>query len=315
VRNLRASLLIAAFFTVLNMNAQPTPIQAPRQTGELDDPSADSALRFDVVSVRLSVPGADPLEHRLVRITTPDRVRYLGINLKDVMMTAYGLEEHQVVAPDWMNMTDVDIEATMGVGTTAAQLRVMLQNLLVDRFKLTSHWGTKELPRYSILVGRGGAKMRESTDVPSSGDSADPPRVDGPLKLDVDGFPISQGAYRDGVGTFRINGRSRLHAQRATMQDLAKELSSKLQLAASVTDETGLTAKYDFTLKFATPGWNGRFIDIPELGISATAYEAMEPLPELGVALQSQLGLKLEQKRAPVEVFVVDHLEKAPSSN
>ena len=99
------------------------------------------------------------------------------------------------------------------------------------------------------------------------------------------------------------------------MQDLAKELSSKLQLAAPATDETGLTAKYDFTLKFATPGWNGKFMDFPELGISASAYQAMEPLPELAAALQSELGLKLEQRRAPVDVLVVDRLEKTPTAN
>ena len=312
----RAKSLTAALFTALITNAQPVQIQAQRQPGGPDQASAHTTLRFDVLSVKLSVPSADPLEHRLLRITTPDRVRYLGINLKDLMMTAYGLEEHQVIAPDWMNTTDVDIEATMGVGTTAAQLRVMFQNLLADRFKLTFHWGTKELPRYSILVGRGGPKMRESADVPSSADGAPRPGVGGPPKLDADGFPIyPQGAYRDGVGTFRINGRSQLHAQRATMQDLAKELSLKLQLAAPVTDETGLTAKFNFTLKFATPGWNGRFIDFPELGISASAYEAMEPLPELAVALESQLGLKLEKKRAPVDVFVVERLEKTPTAN
>ncbi len=134
MHNFRAKSLIAALFTTLIMNAQPEPIQAQPQLGGPDQGAADTTLRFDVVSVKLSVPSANPLEHRLFRITTPDRVRYLGINLKDVMMTAYGLEEYQVIAPDWMNMTDVDIEATMGVGTTAAQLRVMLQDLLVDRF-------------------------------------------------------------------------------------------------------------------------------------------------------------------------------------
>jgi uncharacterized protein (TIGR03435 family) len=314
VCNFRAKSLIV-LFAAMATNAQQVPMEAQRQPDGSDQASAYTALRFDVVSVKLSVPSANPLEHRLLRITTPDRVRYLGINLKDVMMTAYGLEEYQVIAPDWMSTTDVDIEATMGVGTTAAQLRVMLQNLLVDRFKLTFHWGTKQLPRYSILVGRGGPKMRESAAVPSSGDSAPPPGIEGPPKLDADGFPISHGAYRDGVGTIRINGRSRLHAQRATMQDLARELSSKLQLAAPVTDETGLTAKYDFTLKFATPGWNGRFEDIPQLGISASAFEGMEPLPELAAALQSQLGLKLEQKRTPVDVLVVEHLEKTPTAN
>jgi len=112
-----------------------------------------------------------------------------------------------------------------------------------------------------------------------------------------------------------INGRSQLRAQRATMQDLANELSAKTQLAVPVTDETGLKAKYDFTLKFATPGWNGRYIDIPELGIVASDYEAMDPLPGLAAALQSDLGLKLERKRAPIEVLVVDHIERTPSGN
>jgi uncharacterized protein (TIGR03435 family) len=293
VRNFCAISLFAALTT----NAQPR----------------DATLRFDVVSVKLSVPGPNPLEHRLLRVTSPDRVRYLGISLKDVMMIAYGLKEYQVVGPDWLNNTDVDIEGIMGGGATQEQLRVMLQNLLVDRFKLAYHWGTKEFPTYSIVVGRSGPKMSESADR-SSGDSAALPR-EGQVRLDADGFPVSQGARPDGIGTVKINGRSLLGAQRATMQELAKELSSKLHLGAPVSDETGLKGKYDFTLKFATLGWDGRFLDFPELGISASAYEAMEPLPELGVALQSQLGLKLEQKRAPVEVFVVERLEKMPSAN
>jgi uncharacterized protein (TIGR03435 family) len=307
VRNFRAKSLIAAL--ALITNAQPVPIQTQQQPG-----GPPATLRFDVLSVKLSLPSANPLEHRQLRNVSPDRVHYVGINLKELMMIAYSLKEHQVIGPDWLNMVDVDIEGTMGAGTTEEQVRVMLQNLLVDRFKLTFHWGTKELPAYSILVGRSGPKMSESGN-PSVGNSVPPPRVEGNLQLDADGFPISQGAQRDGVRTVRINGRSQLRGQRATMQDLANELSSKLQLGVPVTDETGLMAKYDFTLKFAIPGWNGRFEDIPQLGISASAYEAMEPLPELAVALESQLGLKLEKKRAPVDVFVVERLEKTPTAN
>ena len=82
-----------------------------------------------------------------------------------------------------------------------------------------------------------------------------------------------------------------------------------------MTDHTALKAKYDFTLKFATPGWSGELEDIPELGIWASAYQAMEPLPDLAAALQSQLGLKLQSKKAPVEVLMVDHVEKAPTVN
>ena len=190
----------------------------------------------------------------------------------------------------------------------------MFQNLLVDRLKLTFHWDTKDLPTYSIVVARNGLKMGESAEIPASGSDTPPPRVEGSPKLDTDGFPIHPGPQRDGTGTFMINVRSQVRGQRSTIQDLANELS-RTQLKVPVTDDTGLKARYDFTLKFATPEWNGRLLDIPELGISASAYEAMEPLPDLAAALQSQLGLKREAKRAPVEVLIVDHMEKAPTDN
>jgi uncharacterized protein (TIGR03435 family) len=154
--------------------------------------------------------------------------------------------------------------------------------------------------------------MKESIEVLPSGNGAPPPGLDGP-KLDADGFPILSGPQRDGAATVMINGRSRLRGHRATIQDLANELSR--QLKYPVTDHTALKAKYDFTLKFATPGWSGELEDMPELGIWASAYQAMEPLPDLAAALQSQLGLKLQSKKAPVEVLMVDHVEKAPTVN
>jgi uncharacterized protein (TIGR03435 family) len=161
--NLRAS----ALFTALTMYAQP----------------AQTQQRFEVVSVKLSVPGADPLEHRQTRNLRPGRVRYAGVSLKDLMMIAYGLKDYQIIGPDWINRLDLDIEGTMGAGTTEEELRVMFQNLLVDRFKLTFDWGTKELPVYSIVVARSGPKMRES-----SSDAAPAPPVEGLLKLDATVF-------------------------------------------------------------------------------------------------------------------------------
>ncbi len=307
---LRAMLL----FTTLNMSAQMEPIQAMRHQSVPNQISTDTTLRFEALSVKATVPGANPLEHRQIRNIDPNRVHYVNVGLKDIVMNAYSLKEFQVMGPGWLNMIAVDVDATMGPGTTKEQLRVMFQNMLADRFRLTFHWGAKALPTYSILVARGGPKMSESADLPSSGNGGPPQPVEGPLKLDTDGFPVSADSQRDGVHTIMINGRSQVRGRRATMQDLASELS-KTQLALPVADDTGLKAKFDFTLKFATPAWNGRLEDIPELGIFASAYEKMEPLPELAGALQSQLGLKLEQKRAPAVVFVVDHLERTPTAN
>jgi uncharacterized protein (TIGR03435 family) len=179
---------------------------------------------------------------------------------------------------------------------------------------MTVHWDTRELPTYAIVAARNGPKLRESAEIPASGSDAPLPPLEGPPKLDPDGFPIQTGPQRDGAGVFTINGRSQIRGRRATIQDLANQLS-KTQLKCPVTDDTGLKARYGFTLKFATPQWNGSLLDLPELGISASAYEAMEPLPGLAAALQSQLGLKLEAKKAPVEVLIVDHLDKAPTAN
>ena len=71
-------------------------------------------------------------------------------------------------------------------------------------------------------------------------------------------------------------------------------------------DETGLTAKYDFTLTYAS---------LEPLPPPANMPEDLEPVPDLFAALQSQLGLKLERKPVLVEVFVVDHMERTPTGN
>ena len=310
--------LIAAILSIPIASAQPVSAQAPAQQGGPAMSSSDKTLRFEVASVKLAAPAANPSANLLVHSelvnTDPGRVHYVNVSLKGLIMNVWNLKDYQVLGPDWLKTVDVDIDATMRPGATKEQVRVMFQNLLIDRFKLTFHWDTKDLPTYSIVAARNGLKMKESAEIPASGSDAPPPRVRGSPELDTDGFPIHAGSQRDGTGTFMINGRSQIRGQRSTIEDLANELS-RTQLKVPVADETGLKAKYDFVLKFATPEWNGRLLDIPELGISASVYEAMEPLPDLAAALQSQLGLKLEAKKAPVEVLVVDHMEKSPTIN
>jgi uncharacterized protein (TIGR03435 family) len=301
-------------FTSLNLYAQTQPTQATRPQSVPGQISANTALRFEALSVKPTVPSANPLEHRQIRNIDPTRVHYVNVGLRSIIMSAFDLTEFQVIGPDSLNTIAVDVDATMEAGTTKEQLQMMFRNMLAERFGLTFHWGTKDLPTYSILVARGGPRMSQSADLPSAGDSAPPAPMEGPPRVDSDGFPVSMGTQRDGVQTVMINGRSQLRGRHATMQNLADELS-KTQLALPVSDDTGLKAKFDFILKFATPTWSGRLEDIPELGIFASAYEKMEPLPELAGALQSQLGLKLEHKRTPTVVFVVDHVETTPTPN
>jgi len=151
VCNFRETPLIFALFAALTTNAQPLPIQAQPHPGGPSQSSAEATLRFEVVSVKLSAPGANPLEHRQYRNTDPGRVRYINVSLKDVMLNAYSLKDYQIIGPEWLNGIDVDIEGTMREGTTKEQLRVMFQNLLADRFRLTFHWAPKNFPLTRFL--------------------------------------------------------------------------------------------------------------------------------------------------------------------
>ncbi len=212
--------------------------------------------------------------------------------------------------------------------TTKEQFRIMLQNLMGERFKLTIHRETKELPTYVLMVAKNGPKLTESTPPPESKDDPDapPPSLPSQPKIGPDGFPDLPasllGGGRGGLFNIMMPGRARMIARLQTMQDLATRLSN--QLSRPVTDATGLTAKYDFTLTFAPEGMNGPMGPIgpppgvPPPGAGAAPLpnqpEAETP-PDIFRALQSQLGLRLEPKKAPAELIVIDHIEKTPTEN
>jgi uncharacterized protein (TIGR03435 family) len=171
--------------------------------------------------------------------------------------------------------------------------------------------------------------MKESENVAppkeGAGNGPDPlpPPPPGPPKMGPDGFPMLPPGMAGRAALFGImmNGRMRGIAQQQTMKDLAGWLTG--QLNRPVTDETGLTAKYDFTLTFSPEGLNSMgpmpmtMVGVPppggERGPAPNAND--EPLPNLFAAVQSQLGLRLEAKKGPVEMIVIDHMEKTPTEN
>jgi uncharacterized protein (TIGR03435 family) len=176
--------------------------------------------------------------------------------------------------------------------TTMEQYRVMLQNLLAERFKMTVHRETRELPVYSLAVAKNGLKMQKSGWVPTPPPS---PKMspDGPLRP----MPTSG---------MMMTGRGHLVGRQQTMQDLANFLA--IQLGRPVKDATGLTAKYDFTLTYSTEGLDG------PMGSAQSGQEA-EAASALFAAIQAQLGIKLEPKKGPVEIIVIGHAEKTPTGN
>ena len=220
----------------------------------------------------------------------PGRIHYEWTSLKRLLMNAYDVKDFQISGPDWLASTRFDVQATMSPGTTKAQFREMLQNLLTERFKITLHHETKDLPMYSLIVAKGG------------------PKLDTTHRVDNYGFPAAapqQGARMMELG---MKDRGRLVAYQQTTQDLADHLGL---VGRPVIDSTGLTAKYDFTLTFSLEGLG---IAPPPPGTGASGADSDAP-PDIFSALESQLGLKLQSKKGPVDLIVIDHIEKEPTAN
>ena len=257
---------------------------------------------YEVASIKPNKSG----DNRSRIMFSPDGLSATGGTLQMLIMSAYEISPHQISgAPSWLDSERYDIEAKMD-SSTADELRKMsederkvarqhmLQALLADRLKLTIHRESKELPVYALVVAKDGPKFQEAKpgDTYSNG-------VKGP-----DGHA--------GAGMM-FGGNGTLTGQGVPLVNLVRFLTRVL--GRSVIDKTGLTSKYDFTLKWTeerqAPMFKGTEGSQPGTGgISAPESSG----PSIFTAVQEQLGLKLESGKGPVDILIIDHVEK-PSEN
>lgn len=282
-------------------------------------------LQFEVATIK---PAA-PLNGGAIAIGTkadPGRVTYNGVPLTLLVMNAYKIKRYQITGgPDWLNSERFDVIAKLPEGAKQDQVPEMLQSLLEDRFGLKLHHDTKELPLYELTVAKGGPKIKASVEDPNAKDTPLPPP--GQLKT-KDGVPqLPTG--RKGTFIMMRPGAMTLVSNVATLSDFASRLAD--QLGTPVVDKTGLSGTYDFAVSFAPePGqgvlaFSGPPPPAPGAGGAAGAGAAgPKPLsadaqqfdaPPLAAAIQEQLGLKLEKKKGPVDILVIEHIEKTPSEN
>jgi uncharacterized protein (TIGR03435 family) len=272
---------------------------------------------FDAASVKTALPLKPDSHGRTILprpsggpgTQDPGRIRYPYMTPRYFLMAAYDVKPFQITGPAWLDSERFDINATMPPETTREQLHMMLQNLLAERFKLTIHRETRELPLYLLVVAKGGPKLKESTEAPAG--DVDPATIPPPGKVGPDGFPVLALPAGAPIVIFSFtNGRARMAGQQKSMQDLADRLTGIV--SRPVIDATGLKAKYDFMLTYSPESTNTPTPPPPPGG--ANAPEA-EPLPDIFSALQAQLGLRLESKKGAVEMIVIDHIEKTPTEN
>jgi uncharacterized protein (TIGR03435 family) len=257
-----------------------------------------ATMTYDVASVREN-KNADP--HAGITMSgqfVPHTTRFRAINwsIENLIGVAYGANGSQIMGvPKWPWPTvfvieakgDSEADAKMAELTKEQQLaeqRHMLQALLGERFKLKTHWETKEGDVYNLVVIKGGPKLGAEGSRPPSADE---------LKSFGDRPVPALYQKNDGQGYDFI-------AHRCSMGQWVETLTA--QFGRPVSDRTGLTGNYDFVLKYK--GRWDRDRDPDDL----------DPTPPMDRALQQELGLKLEAARGPIRLLVIDHIEK-PGEN
>jgi uncharacterized protein (TIGR03435 family) len=233
--------------------------------------------KFEVASVKLNVNNGP------VTITprrSGEHVTMHNVQLGTAFLYAYSLSfwqmEGNLRLPDGWNWYDIEAEAP--ASTSDADLRLMFQSLLEERFQLRVHRETREIKGWNLVIGKGGSRLK----------AANPDSV-----IATEGRPIGDGTSL--IGGF--NDGLHLEGKGATTDQLASTITR--QLNGPVHNMTGLTGKYDYNLAFSRD-------DSSAADITSA--------PRFADALQSELGLKLEPTKEAVEVVVVDHLEK-PTPN
>ena len=234
--------------------------------------------------------------------------------MKALLRLAYGVKPYQVRGPAWIDTETYEIAAIVPAGANKMQAANMLRELLVERFHLAAHRETRQVPIYVLLAGRGGPKLREAD--PAAEEDEQRARAAGGFQrpsvtIGPDGFPqIPADARIPGNFTLTLSSgeflRTKLFARHQNMDQLAATIAEYLK--CSVVDQTGLTGRYDFTLAFES--------DPLEPGERTQPGAASENSgPTIFAAVQEQLGLRLEPKRGPVEMVIVDRVDRVPTQN
>ena len=233
------------------------------------------ARHFDVASVKVN----NNIKEGTTRRDEPQGLTYLNITLGEFIRLAYGVRSYQIAGPDWVtsnaSSTRFDIVAKASAPMTEQELHAALGPLLAERFHLTFHRETRTLPVYLLVVDKGGPKFKEGDGGESS---VMPDRASGGVRYA--NYPMAA---------------------------LAATLSVMPTTGRPVLDRTGLTGKYTFTANlFDIPG--GLSIGDQKSAIARSDTPAF-------TGLREQLGLRLEPDRAPIDLLVIDNVDRTPTSD
>jgi uncharacterized protein (TIGR03435 family) len=205
------------------------------------------------------------------------RVELPYVTAKTIIMAAYGVQENMITGgPKWLDTDRFDIVAKAPPNTSLPTLLLMVQSLLADQFQLSIHRDQRMMPGYALVRSKRPLKLQQSEGTANG-------------RADCHWQPTDA-------------GRMQRICKNLTMAELARQLPGwgPARIDLPVVDETEMKGGYDFVLEISAPGRGER-----EKGATAsdlaevTIFDAFE-----------QVGLKLEQRKLPLQVIVIDHVEK-----
>ena len=298
-RALLAAIGFVSFVTPVAVGA----LNPPPQTREVPPPA--TLPSFDAVSIRPNI--ASGRGARSGGAMQPQRFVVENATLKTIVRRAYGtagrapgntldlLDQQVAGGPEWITSDKFDITATTTGLTEPAQMRLMVQRVLAERFQMKAHWEKREMPVYLLTMAGPDGRPGPGMTLKSEADCVKG-RRNGPPPMPQPGVPAPPpncGAIQFGPGQLIAGG--------VPMEWLVSTFTNVPVITGidrPVLDRTGLQGSYAFALKFAPP-----------------QNPTPEPeRPQFMTALQEQLGLKLESTRAPVDVLVIDSVER-PTAN
>ena len=255
--------------------------------GVAQQPAPPQPSRFEVASVRRNTSGSGSMS---MGRQPGGLFKAVNAPLLNLIRTAFGLPDRDLVGvPAWAASERYDVTARAPGEIDAKAERSMLQALLRERFKLVAHFEKRDMPVYDLVVARGdgrlGPLLRRSTldcspegraNTPSGG-AGGAGQGTGPLN-------------RPACGSMTVN--SSLIAGGVTVAELASTISRRVD--RPVIDRTGLNGFYDVDLTWAP-----------------TTITPDDTKPSIFTAVQEQLGLRLERSRGPIEVLVIDSVDRA----
>jgi uncharacterized protein (TIGR03435 family) len=266
-------------------------------------------LEFEVASVRPS----QPVGQNQVAIglhMDGSQVHILSFTVQDLMARAYTVKRYQVTGPDWTRTERFDLNAKLPVGATSDQIPAMLQAFLADRFQLKMHRDKKEQPVYAITLGKPPLTLKPTPSEANATESKGAVNVAAAASAAGVSVDLGNGSYY----TFADN---QFDIKKVSMDMLATILERYVE--RPILNLTDLKGNYDLTFKVTQEDYQVMMIraavntgmTLPPQALSLLDNGSASPLFD---AMQ-QVGLKLDARKAPLELLVIDQVSKTPTDN